>query len=439
MYENYVKLLKEYVSFKSFSTDLSYKDEMLKTVDWLSVLLKDNGFKVELLQGPKTNPVVLAEYIHDKKAETILIYGHYDVQPAEFSDGWNSDPFTLTEKSGRLIARGVVDNKGQNLIHIVSIIDLIKKNKLAYNIKFMIEGNEETSNPDMRNLVKKYKNLLKADYIVISDGEIVGDYPTIEASLRGGFNMTVNLKTGKTNLHSGLSGGAVPSSAHELGRLIEKLFTKKNTVAVPGFYDGVDAITPDQKKSNRAISTDEEAAKLFGVKKIICEPGMDCYTQVGLRPTIQVTGVKTGYIGEGYANIVPANAEIRLNVRLVASQKPAQIYEAICKFIKQNVPGYVDVSITRTEMSNPIKVDISSPKVVEAKSVLEKVYGKRPIIKYVGGGIPVVSDFKETLGIDTMLLSLGNDDCNMHGINENFKVSLVKKGLAFSQEFFSKK
>ena len=210
MIEEYKKLLKEYVSIKSISTDENYAGEMKRMVSWLSDLLKKNSFKVELLPGKKTNPVLFAEYIQSNKLETVLVYGHYDVQPGEKEDGWKSEPFTLTERAGRLYARGVVDNKGQNLIHIVTVLNLIKEGKLKYNVKFLIEGNEETGNADMRNILMKHKAKLKTDHIIVSDGEIAGNTPTIEASLRGGFNMKVTFTTAKNNLHSGLCGGAVP-------------------------------------------------------------------------------------------------------------------------------------------------------------------------------------------------------------------------------------
>ncbi len=436
--ETYIKLLKQYIAIKSISTDLTFKKEMGKTVLWLTSLFKQNKFVVTTIQGKNSNPIVIARYTASPKFETVLIYGHYDVQPASKEDGWKSDPFTLRSDGKKLYGRGVVDNKGQHLIHVVTIFDLIQKNKLKYNVVFMIEGNEETSNSDMRGLVSKYKKLLSCDHIIISDGEICGNTPTLEASLRGGFNMTVNLRTGKNNLHSGLAGGAVPNAAHEASKLVEKLFANGNTISIPGFYQGIDPITKSQKVNNRAISTDKEAQKLFGVKALLCEEGFDCHTQVGLRPTIQVTGIHSGYTKEGYSNIVPAQSEVRLNIRLVAPQDPEKIWNMITKFIKAKVPKYTEVSFSRTDGYKPIKVNIDSKKSQETHLCLTRAYGKKPIIKYVGGGIPIVSDFKDILGIDTLLVSLGNDDCNMHSVDENYTIGHVKKGLEFSRLFFSK-
>jgi acetylornithine deacetylase/succinyl-diaminopimelate desuccinylase-like protein len=291
MNNTFKKLLSEYVALKSISTDAAYAREMQKTTDWLSAYLKKHGFKVSHLKGPRTNPVVFAEYTQSPQMETVLVYGHYDVQPAAKSDGWASDPFTLTERKGRLYGRGVVDNKGQNLIHVFTVCELIKEKKLAYNVKFMIEGNEETANPDMEALVKKHKKLLKSDTIVISDGEIPGSTPTLDASLRGGFNVTVKVRTGKNNLHSGLSGGVAPSASHELSRLIAKFYTADNTVAIPGFYKGAKNPTKDQLANTKKGDPLKDLLKVFGVKASVAEKGLDPYAQIGLRPTIQVSGI----------------------------------------------------------------------------------------------------------------------------------------------------
>ncbi|MDB4984506.1 MAG: hypothetical protein JWM20_685 [Patescibacteria group bacterium] len=432
-------LLAEYVALKSISTDPAFAKEMLKTADWLSTYLAKHGFKVQYLKGPRTNPVVLAEYVQDPKLETVMVYGHYDVQPAAKEDGWKSDPFTLAERAGRLYGRGVVDNKGQNLIHVFTVCDLIKKGKISCNVKFMIEGNEETANPDMEALVKKHKKLLKADTIIVSDGEIQGSTPTIEASLRGGFNMKVTVTTGANNLHSGLAGGAAPSASHETARLIAKFYDAQNRVAVPGFYKGVRKPSKEELANTKKTGTVAELKKTFGVKDLVTEKGLDPFAQIGLRPTLQVSGIKSGYTGQGYSNIIPASAEFRINVRVVGGQNPMETYEQISAFIKKSLPAYASVVIERTETNEAVAIDVSQPRFMTVRQLLKKAYGKAPLIKYVGGSIPVVSDFKHTLGVDTLLVSLGNDDCNMHGVDENYRIDLIEKGLAFSSMFFEKK
>ena len=237
--DTYKKLLTEFVSFKSISTDPEFKPEIEKTVEWLRNLFTENGFTVKVLHGKKTNPVVYSHYQTDDNAETVLIYGHHDVQPASIEEGWEQDPFTVLEKKDKWIARGVVDNKGQILIHIATVLDLIKANKLKYNVKFLIEGNEETSNDELSEIMRTEKELIKTDHVLISDGEIVDGKPAIEASLRGGFNLTLALKTADNNLHSGIYGGAVPNAAFELSKLLSKLSTEKILSHLKSFTMGL--------------------------------------------------------------------------------------------------------------------------------------------------------------------------------------------------------
>lgn len=435
----YKKLLSQYVAFKSVSTDKQFRGQIAQVVTWLKQLLAKSGFKVEVWKGKTTNPVVFASYVQSSKLETVLVYGHYDVQPAEKSDGWKSDPFKLTEEKGRLVGRGVVDNKGQNLIHILTVLQLIKQRRLKYNVKFLIEGNEETANPELAGLMKKNKKKLSTDYVLVSDGEVVADTPTIEVSLRGGFNLTLTYRTGKTNLHSGLYGGAVPNAAHELSRFLGGLFNDKNQVVVPNFYEGVDKAPAELVRSNkRILRINKNLLKHAGVKRLMTEEGLDFYTQTGLRPTVQVTGFKSGYIGEGYANIVPSMAEARINFRLVASQEPQAILEHFKRHVKKNTPAHVDYDINVRGIHRPVKIDIRSEKVREVKGLLKSAHKKEVLTKCVGGAIPFVADVKEVLGLDTILVSMGNDDCNMHGVNENFKIDLIQKGLRFSEMFFGR-
>lgn len=437
-YQDYKELLAEFISFKSISTDSQYQPEIQKTVAWLTDLFKDAGFTVENWKGSSSNPVVYASYTVDKDAETVLVYGHYDVQPALKSDGWDAEPFTLVEKKDRLIARGIVDNKGQVLIHAYTVIELAKAGKLKYNVVFLIEGNEETSNEDLAGLIKKNKSKLKVDHILISDGEIASWKPVVEYSLRGGFSCKLVYKTANNNLHSGLYGGAVPNPVHELSKFIAGLYDG-NKVAMGWFYDNVDEITPAQRKNNKkAVEDLKEMMDHVGVKKLLTEDKNDFMTQVGLRPTIQVTGIKSGYIGEGFSNIVPSDAEVRFNFRTVMSQDYNVLVKKFEQHIKKNTPSYVEYEVKFATTYDPIKINVDTPMVKETVKLLEKAFGEEVLVKPVGGGIPVVNDFKEQLGIEAMLVSLGNEDCNMHGVNENFHVGICKKGLKFSELFFSK-
>jgi acetylornithine deacetylase/succinyl-diaminopimelate desuccinylase-like protein len=433
--ESFRHLLKKYTAFKSVSADKHFESDIKATIEWLKNIFKTSGFSVELWDVAEANQVVFASYEVDPKAETILVYGHYDVQPAS---GWKHDPFLLREEEGRLMARGVVDNKGQNLIHIAAVAELIQKKKLGYNVKFLLEGNEETGSKYLPDVIEKNKNKLRADHILISDGEIVGSTPVIEAGLRGSSSLTLTLRTAPNDLHSGIYGGAVPNAAQELSLFLGKLFDQNNSVQVPGFYDDVDEIPTDHKRGNKELAERKNPLALAKTAKLLCEAGNDFYTQTGLRPTMEITGIKSGYTGEGYSNIVPAVAEVRINIRYVDSQKPDTVTNLFEDFVKKNIPDYVEYAIKHTDAAPAVKIKTDTPFIERASKLLEKTYGEKPIKKYSGGTIPVVGDFKSILGVDPLLIPLGNDDCNMHGVDENFRVDLIEKGLAFSKLFFAK-
>lgn len=438
--EEYTSLLKEYVSFKSVSTDPAFRSEMEKTVVWLSRYLEDNGFLVRQFQQGRTNPVIFASYFLSSSLPTVLVYGHYDVQPASKEDGWTTkDPFELVEKNGRLVGRGVVDNKGQNLIHLCTIARLIREDRLRYNIKFLLEGNEESGNPDLPKILRKHKKELKADYVLVSDGEIVGMNPTIEETLRGGGNMKVTLTTGKNNLHSGLFGGAVPNAGLELAHLLYSLKDAKNKVTVPGFYAGVPKVSAAQRANNKSISSEKKILALAGVKRIHTPTGLDFYSQTGLMPTLEVSGIKSGYIGEGFCNIVPAQAEARINIRVVPPQKSSAVFKLIADYLKNRTPKHAALKIEVEDHGSAIALDTKSPVAMEIRTILAKVYGRNVITKYVGGSIPILGDFQKILGTKVISASLGNDDCHMHGVDENYRIDLIKKGLVFSEALFAKK
>jgi len=435
-FENYLHLLKKIISFKSISTDITFKKEMSKTANFLKGLFKENGFKVKLLSHPNLNPVVLANYYFNDSLPTLLIYGHYDVQPAS-EEEWGSNPFQLRQENGRLYGRGVVDNKGQILIHIASAFELIKVKKLGYNLKFFIEGNEETGSiEELVELMKKNRSLLKADYILISDGELVGKKPTIEASFRGGFNARLEYTVAKTDVHSGIYGGAVTNAIQQLSTLINKLVDENNQIKLPGFYNDVDEITLEEIQNNQKLfkmagDPSEEA----GFKKLRLAKGDDFYTATGLYPTIQVTGIKGGYIGDGFANIVPARAEARFNFRLVSSQKSRQIYEQFARFVKENTPADVEYHLEAVGFHEPVKLNVNQPIFNRARKILEEVYQPPILYHYVGGAIPFIGTVKEMFGVDSISVGLANQDCHMHGVNENFRLDLVEKGLKFSYRF----
>jgi acetylornithine deacetylase/succinyl-diaminopimelate desuccinylase-like protein len=429
----YKSLLSEFIKFKSISTDVTFATEIQKTVYWLKNTFTEHQFQVEIINN-YGNPIVIAKYIADPSFQTCLIYGHYDVQPATQEEGWNSDPFTLTEKNGRIYARGAIDNKGQVMIHIATVFELIKDNNLAYNITFMIEGNEETGSPLMEKFVNDHKDKLLSDFVVISDGEITDGNPVIELGFRGGFNVTLTLQTATVDLHSGIYGGIAPNSAHEAAKFISTLYDTENKIKVDGFYDNV---LPINETSTIPFNKDTYT-QITGAKSILKEDNIDPYSQVGLRPTIQVTGVQTGYVGEGYRNSIPAKTVVKINFRLVKNQNPDQILELFKNHVKKALPAYVTYSIENSDPYDGIKLDVDNSYIQKAVELLEQTFNKTPLKKYSGGGLPIVTLLDQVLKVPQVLVPLANEDCNMHGANENYTIQNISMSLEWSKKFLGK-
>lgn len=436
--DQYRKLLAQFVSLKSISTDPAFQDDINQTAKWLHDLFIENGFQAELISGYE-NPVVFAHYEANPSYESVLVYGHYDVQPATIEDGWDSEPFDLTERAGKLYGRGVVDNKGQILAHMSSIFELIKDGKLKYNVKFLIEGNEETGGSGVGRLLKERAHDFKVDHVMISDGELPYR-PVVTASFRGTFNVTVRYRSAAQNLHSGLYGGAVPNAAEELSKLIAALYDEDNNSTIEGFYDGLDSVTEKDLANCKVM--DEEKLKAIehaDTKKLYKGKYSSFTANLGFNSMYTVSGLKSGYTDDGYSNIVPNLAEARFNFRIAASQDPEAIFKMFEKFVRDHTPKYIEVEfINLTEMTKPVRVDLYSAKHLEVFKLLEDVYGEKVLVDFCGATIPVVVDFKEGTGVDPLLVSLGNDDCNMHGPNENFDIGLIDKALRFCDKFYSK-
>jgi len=433
----YRELLEEVLKFKSISTDKQYVDGIESAVLWFESLFKSNGFEVVITRG-YGNPIVVAKKIIDGNLPTCLVYGHYDVQPADLSDGWISEPFLLTERDGRLYGRGVVDNKGQVLIHIATVLQLLKENKLNQNVKFMIEGDEETGSPLMEKFVKENKELLRANYSLISDGEMNIDAPVIEAGFRGGLNSTLTIRSAKADQHSGIFGGAIPNSAGIMANVLSRVVDESGKVLVPNFFDKVDPIEGKIKENNESLPfNDGDYMKVAGVNYLTKVDGVDVMSQVGLLPTIQITGLNSGYVGEGYRNSVPSITMAKLNFRLVKSQVPDKIIEQFRKYLEETIPSGVEWKWETTESYEGIKLDLNNEIVRKTDVILSEAYGKKVVYKFSGGGLPIVTLFSQELEMANVLVPLGNEDCGMHSVDENFDLRYLEKALEFSYNFFS--
>lgn len=440
LYTDYKKLLSEFIKFKSISTDPSFKPDIVKTAHWLKNIFEKNGFSVHIVEG-YGNPLVVAHYTVHQLLKTALIYGHYDVQPAEKSDGWKSDPFTLVESKGRIFARGAVDNKGQVMVHMATVFDLIKNKKLDYNITFLIEGDEESGTGDIAKFIKENKQLIASDFVLISDGEISDCYPTLEAGFRGVLNATIKVTTSDRELHSGLYGGAVPNAAHELAIVLDKMFDEKTyTVSIPGFYDNVPEMTRAQLLHSKNLPFSlEDTKKVTGIKSMLLEKGHNFHSQVGFRPTLQVTGLSSGYTGVGFRNSVPNEAIAKLNFRLVPEQDPKDITKLVSNYIKSISPKHAKIEFLAGESSKGVRLNSENDYSGNVKKIMEKVYKKKVLMKHCGATLPIVTEIDRILNIPQILMPVANEDCRMHAVDENFKIDQLKKAMNLSYEFFSKK
>lgn len=434
MLDAYKKAAAQLISLKSVSADSTCAEDIKKTAEFLLHMLQEAGFKTQLFEG-YANPIVYGEYSVDPTLKTALIYGHYDVQPASREDGWTTDPFVMVEKDGKLFGRGIMDDKCQLLIHIIAIIQLIKNNKLGYNIKFVFEGNEEVGSPAIEDFITDHKDLLSCDFILFSDGEMAHGKPTLELSTRGILNCTLTVRTSINEVHSGIFGGAIPVATHELSNFIAGLVNQNNRITIDGFYDDVDTVD-----TSYSIPFDMESFKKnSGANVVITEPDSNFYTQTGLLPSVTVTGMYGGYIGEGNKSIIPATATAKLNFRIVKSQKKEDLIEKIKKYVQKVLPSYVTYTLDFTEFAEPFKSDKNNEYVQLAADLLEKVYGDKPYYKYVGGTEPVLIHFQQILQKPIVAVPFANDDGFMHGANENFNIANIEKGLEFSERFFGKK
>lgn len=429
--DEYKKLLKELVSYQTVSSDPSKKDEFDKVTTFFSKLLQEVGFHVAVFEQ-YGHPIFYASYVANPGYKTCLIYGHYDVQPAARSDGWDSEPFEVVEKDEALFGRGTMDDKGQLLAHMVTIRELARRNLLRYNIIFLSEGEEEIGSPHIEQFIQDHTDLLKADFVVLSDGEIPGEHPSIELGFRGLTNGELTISVADNDLHSGLYGGVAPNAAHIAAQVIASLHDNNGAVAIDGFYDNVEPIT-----FHSPLQYDLETYKKnTGAKAALTQDNLDIYIQVGLLPALNVVGMYSGYLGEGIKTSIPSRAVIKFNLRIVKTQTPDEVGEKLKKHIAKVLPSYVDYTFSITEKAYPAKIDVNNAYVKQAATLLEEIFGHEVFYKYVGGTEPVIAYFEKQLQIPQVLVPFANEDGHMHGINENFRIKNIEYMLEFSRRFF---
>jgi acetylornithine deacetylase/succinyl-diaminopimelate desuccinylase-like protein len=436
--DRYLSELFELLRIPSVSADSRHKADVRKAAEYVKEKLKEAGAdKVELVET-KGHPIVFGEKIIDASKPTVLVYGHYDVQPPDPLDLWNTPPFEPTVRDEKIYARGACDDKGQFYMHIKAFEILIKHNLLSCNVKFMIEGEEEVGSDNLPVFVKEYKDRLKADVILISDTSLISlNQPSITVGLRGLSYMEVEVTGANRDLHSGVYGGAVANPINVLAQMITSLIDENGRITIPGFYDKVKELSAIEREAlNKAPFDLNEYKKELGIEDIRGEKGYTTLERTGVRPTLDCNGIWGGYTGEGAKTVLPSKASAKISMRLVPDQSPAEITELFTKHFISIAPKSVKVKVTAHHGGEPAVTLTESKAYKAASKAFEEVWGKTPIPTRDGGSIPIVALFKKELGLDTVLMGFGLDTDALHSPNEHYGIKNFLIGIETIVAFY---
>ncbi len=433
---DHLDLLFAFLRFPTISTQSEHDRDLVACAAWLSDLLASAGLESAVHDTPG-HPVVLARTADfDSTKRTVLIYGHYDVQPPEPLDLWRTPPFKPTVVDGRLYARGSTDNKGQILAHILGVRDaLAAHGSLPVNVIFLIEGEEEIGSPNLEKFLADHREDLRCDLVCISDNGMVADfYPTLAYALRGITALEAKVKGPSVDLHSGVYGGAVMNPATAAARLVASLHDDDGRVLIPGFYDDVQPMAEWEREAAASLPTsDADFLEQTGSPALFGEKGYTAVEQIGARPTAEVNGIGGGYQGQGSKTVLPAEAFFKLTFRLVANQDPAKISELAAAHLRAHCPPGVTLEIERGHHGEPYFTDPTTPDGVATLRALEQVFGEKPALLREGGSIPILTTFKKILGVESYLPALASPDCAAHSPNENFPVRNFEAGIQLNQ------
>ncbi len=436
--QRFLDELFELLRIPSVSADPQYKDAVFKTADAVkAALVKAGADKVEVCPTAGY-PIVYGEKIIDAKLPTVLVYGHYDVQPADPLELWTSGPFEPVIKDGNIYARGSCDDKGQMYMHVKAFEYMMQTNSLPCNVKFMIEGEEEVGSNNLGIFVANNKERLKANVILISDtGIIANDIPSICVGLRGLTYLEVEVTGPNRDLHSGLYGGAVPNPINILCEMIAKLKDDNKHITIPGFYDDVEVISTEERaEMAKAPFSVDEYKKALDLKDIVGEEGYTTNERNSIRPTLDVNGIWGGYQGEGAKTVIASKAYAKISMRLVPYQKSDKTFEQFKAYFESIAPPSVKVKVTPHHGGEAAVTPTNTIAYKAAHKAMETTFGKKPIPVRSGGSIPIVSMFKAELGLDTVLLGFGLDSDAIHSPNEHYGVFNYFKGIETIPYFY---
>ncbi|WP_324673117.1 dipeptidase [Hymenobacter sp. GOD-10R] len=429
--ERFLNELMDWLRIPSVSADPKFRNDVLRAADYLKARLEEVGLEnVELCQTAG-NPIVYGEKVVDPSLPTVLVYGHYDVQPADPLELWTSGPFEPVIKDDKIYARGACDDKGQVYMHVKAFEVMMQNGGLPCNVKVMVEGEEEIGSNNLGIFVRENKEKLKADVILISDtGMIANDTPSIEVGLRGLSYHEVEVTGPNRDLHSGLYGGAVANPINVLCKMIASLHDENNHITIPGFYDKVDVLSEAERAElNRVPHSDDEFKQSIGLPATYGEEGYTTVERIGIRPTLDVNGIWGGYTGEGAKTVIASKAFAKISMRLVPHQTSDEITALFQQHFASIAPEGVTVQVRPHHGGEPVVTPTDSVAYQAAAKAIETTYGKKPVPTRGGGSIPIVAMFKSELGIDTVLLGFGLDSDAIHSPNEHFGVFNFLKGI----------
>jgi acetylornithine deacetylase/succinyl-diaminopimelate desuccinylase-like protein len=432
--EQAVRELVEVLRIPSVSADPARKGDIRKAAEWLAAKLNASGVKAELNET-EGNPIVYGERLGVKGAPTILIYGHYDVQPPDPLDEWESPPFEPVVKDGKVFARGSSDDKGQLLTHVNAIRAWLEEaGSLPINVKVIFEGEEEISSVNLPTFLKKNREKLKCDLVVVSDtSQFAPGMPAITYGLKGLTYVEVRVQGPSADLHSGSFGGSVANPANVLAKLIASMHDEKGRVTIPGFYDDVKPLEDWERKEYAKLPFDEkDYLAITGVPALWGEAGYTTVERRWARPTLDVNGIWGGYTAEGAKTIIPARAAAKVSMRLVPNQDPDKITKLFVDYVKKAAPPTVRIEVITMHGGKPFLIDTKAPMFEKASLAIERGFGKKPVFIREGGSIPITQTFKDVLGADTLLLGWGQGDDRVHSPNERFDLGDFHRGTLSS-------
>ncbi len=419
------------IRIPSVSADEKFKGDVSKAASYIVEKLQEAGADHAEICETAGHPIVFGEKITDPSKPTVLVYGHYDVQPADPYDKWETPPFEPVIRDEKIYARGSCDDKGQMYMHIKAMEVMTHLNDLPCNIKFIIEGEEEVGSDNLEIFINENKEKLKTDVILISDTTLIdNDTPSLTVGLRGLSYVEVEVTGPNRDLHSGVYGGAIDNPVNILCKMINALKDENNRITIPGFYDRVIELSEEDRKAmNEAPFDLDEYKKELGIQSVAGEKGYTTLERVGIRPTLDVNGIWGGYTGAGAKTVLPSKAYAKISMRLVPNQKNEEITELFTNYFKSIAPDTVDVNVTPHHGGQPALTPTNSIAYLAASKAFEETWGRKPIPTRDGGSIPIVALFKDALSADTVLMGFGLDSDAIHSPNEHYGLFNFYRGI----------